>query len=332
VLKNRLPGVIRNTAAQFVTVVFALVCLFSLPTAGCRRGTSVGTSGKVTFALPTADWWTASPFILSQSDNFFRQRDLDVTTVEVNSGLASKNAVVAGTADIGLAAATPLALAAAKNEGLVILGTYLSSNAVVGLVRPREMLEKAIPPEPVAVVPSTISEFYLYEYLVRIGQQKVKEGKQLKELHVRPADIPGSLRNGSAKSAVIWEPFLSLSAEEPGFVVDRTVQDYQVSLFVITRPAFMQSHPQQVEAFMKALEDSCNYLKNNSEEARHQVERRFGFRVDFLRDTWPKVQYGVSFDRGNMTTEMIREAQIAKALGYIPSIPNVDYMFTQTQH
>lgn len=284
---------------------------------------------KLTFALPVADWWTASPFIISQSDPFFKEKGLQLANLEVNSGLASKNAVVAGTADIGLSAATPLALAAARNEKLVILGTYLQSKAIIGLVGPSNMPTNVRPPEPVAIVPSTISESFLYQYLVRIGEQQLMEKKQLNELHLRPADIPGSLRNGSARSAVIWEPFLSFCLEQPGFIKNHLDIDFQVNLYLITRSAFLRAHPAEIEAFLEGVKKSCRYINDNQDEARRQVEGYFGFELDFLKSTWPNVKYGFAFDTSNMKAELLREAAIAKALGYISEVPSVDYLLAK---
>lgn len=282
--------------------------------------------GKLTFALPTADWWTAAPFILPSSKSSFQKRGLDLATLEVNSGLASKNAVVAGTADVGLCAATPLALAAAKREGLVILGTYLRASGIVGLVKPRDAIG-AHPPEPVAIVPSTISEWFLYEHLSSQGKQDLMESGKLRELHSRPADIPAALRSGSAKSAVIWEPFLTISAEQTGFVVDSTSPAFEVQLYLITRPSVLKNRAAAVKAFQEAVEDSCRHIRENTDGARRAVEQHFGFRADFLTAKWPTVDYRVTSNRLQMEKEITRDAKIAKALGYISEVPSLNYMF-----
>lgn len=317
----------RLTHARF-WLGMALLCLVSGAfTTACRKqndGTR-GPVGKLTFALPAADWWTAAPFLTSQSRPFFQGQGLELATFEVPSGLASKNAVLAGTADIGLSAATPLALAAAKGERLVVLGTYLHSAAVIGLVRPRDLPANSLPPEPVAIVPSTISESYLYQYLTRINKQALLEQKKLQTLQQRPADIPAALRTGSAKSAVIWEPFLSLSAEQTGYTVDKTA-DFQVNLYLITRPEVYERRRDEINAFLRGVADSCRYLREHSDDARHQLEHHFGFRADFLAATWTAVEYDVNYTPSK--DEVVREAQTAKALGYISEVPNVDYLFS----
>lgn len=321
---------LRSTASishfWLASVILCLISIAALPACN-NKPTENKLIGNLTFALPVADWWTASPFLVTQSATSFRENRIEISTLEVNSGLASKNAVVAGTADIGLSAATPLALAAARGEKIVILGTYLNSSKVIGIIRPSGTSAGARPPEPVAVVPSTISESYMYQYLDRFGIKGPDVWKQVQKLDQRPADIPGAVRNGAAKSAVVWEPFLSMSGQVPGFVVEHPLPDFQVNLYLITRPSVLENKRAEVMAFLEGVKASCRYLKENSDEARLQIEKHFGFSNNFLAQTWMGVSYGVVYDQARMKAELEREAGVAKALGYISEMPNVDYMF-----
>ncbi|MCC6585992.1 MAG: ABC transporter substrate-binding protein [Bryobacterales bacterium] len=201
---------------------------------GCSNRSGRVSEERLRFALPTADWWTAAPFIVDDGASF-NKAGLKVETLEVASGLASKNAVVAGTVDIGLSAATPLVSAASKAEDVVVSGTYLRSTKIIGIIRPTGGASAIRPPEPIAIVPSTISESFLYEYLTKLGHQRAMESKQISLLHSRPADIPSALKSGSAKSAVVWEPFLTLGAEQSGLTAVTDAVDFEVNLYLIAR-------------------------------------------------------------------------------------------------
>jgi len=322
----------RATLGQIVRlpVILLVFLIAGAVLTGCtdRTARESRAAGKLTLALPVADWWTAAPFIVSQKAPF-KERGLELATLEVNSGLASKNAVVAGTADIGISAAAPLALAAASGEELVILGTYLHSPTVIGIVRPSEEVVGSVPSEPIAVVPSTISEFALYHYLARIGKQHLLEQGQIRQLQLKPPDIPTALRNGSAKSAVIWEPFLSLSEEQPRLKADRTELKYDVSLYIITRPSILANRPEAVRAFLEGIDIACRRLNEKPEESRLQVERHFGFSKNFLSPTWSSVEYRYLFSKDSLRSEISRDAEIAKKLGYIKAVPSIDYLLPQ---
>jgi ABC-type nitrate/sulfonate/bicarbonate transport system substrate-binding protein len=293
---------------------------------GCGQGGSNSTIHKLQFALPNSDWWTAAPFIVARNRSIFREHLLDMEFIQVNSGLASKNAVLAGTADMGLSAATPLALGAARQEAIVVLGQYLHSSAVVGLVGPKGTIGSGVPPGPVAIVPSTISESYLYSYLAQIGQQGLMERKQLRELIARPADVSSDLKSGSAKSAVVWEPFLSIAAALPGLEAKTDVVQYDVSLFLLSRPEFAKNRKADITRFLAGMKDACDYITRNPDEARKMVEQEFSFAENFLAPAWPRVSYKVQFDAGAMRSEIEREGRIARALGAIQSEGDVSYM------
>jgi ABC-type nitrate/sulfonate/bicarbonate transport system substrate-binding protein len=140
------------------------------------------------------------------------------------------------------------------------------------------------------------------------------EQKAVHELIARPADIPSDLKTGSARSAVVWEPFLPFAAEMPGMAVTTGGVDFEVSLFLLTRPGFAQDHASAVSAFLDGMRDACQYIQSHPQEARELVEREFGFRADFLKPTWFKVTYGLDFDPEKIKIEVDREARIAKAL------------------
>lgn len=307
---------------RLLRILLALVAL------GFVAACSHKSDQELTFALPAADWWTAAPFANSRSTQLFKEAGVKVKFLEVNSGLASKNAVVAGTADVGVSAATPLALAAARKEKLVVLGTYLQSRAVVGLARPREIATEGLV-EPVAIVPSTISESFLFKYLAARGESQKLENNELKKLSLRPADIPSALKNGSARSAVVWEPFLTLATQDGRFVVERNVPEFEVNLYILTRPSLLHSDGRDVRAFLKAVEACCHHVRKNPEEVRQEIEHRFGFTNNFLTPTWGTVDYNLTNDHEKMRAEILREAAVSKALGYIKEIPSIDYLFMQ---
>lgn len=286
-----------------------------------------GKNKELILALPVADWWTSAPFIITQSDSIFKANGLSIKILEVNSGLASKNAVVAGTADIGITAATPLALAASNQETLTVLGTYLKSKSVVGIVLPIRDTALMTPPTPIAIVPSTISEWYLYKYLESKNIQNILIDRKLKLLPSRPSDIPGAITSGSANSAVVWEPFLSLIALQPNMTIDKLDIGFEVNLYLIARNNIVIENEETIKTYLKCIKQICDYLNKSPEDSQHQVEMHFGFKKDFLSSTWGKVNYKINQDTNSMRIEIMRDSEIAKSLGYIKNIPEFNYFF-----
>ena len=81
------------------------------------QGCSDTAKNIILFADASTVWWTA-PTIIARTHDLFTKEGLTVRTFDVTDGLASKNAVVSGNADIGLVASTPLAIGASKKKKL----------------------------------------------------------------------------------------------------------------------------------------------------------------------------------------------------------------------
>ena len=112
---------------------FLFIFVFILIIAGsCSQFKS-----ELIFADVSTNWWHAPTIIATNNEiikdidnnkkNFFDKNDLRVNVFNVNSGLASKNAVLSGSADIGIVASTPLALGAYDKEKLVVLCSFVNS-------------------------------------------------------------------------------------------------------------------------------------------------------------------------------------------------------------
>jgi ABC-type nitrate/sulfonate/bicarbonate transport system substrate-binding protein len=306
-----------------VQVIVSAIVTTCLCLAGCGKAGPGSELHKLRFALPSNDWWTSAPFIVAKNRPIFQQHLLDMEFIQVDSGLASKNAVLAGTADFGVSAATPLALAAARGEPVVVLAQYFHSSVIVGLVGPKGEIGFGVPPEPVVIVPSTISESFLYSYLAHIEKQQLVEKKELRELIARPADVTADLKTGSARSAAIWEPFLSIAAGMPGMAASTGGIDFDVSLFLVSRSEARSNRRDDVLRLLAGLQDACDYITQHPDEARSMVEGEFSFQPGFLKLIWPKVNYKVQFDAATIRVEIGREGRIMNALGTIDSQPDL---------
>ncbi len=320
-MKSPIVFVKSLSSATVPLATIALVLMALASNGGCTR------SKALTLALPTSDWWTAAPFLTPTGVALVKESAQGLRVLEVASGLASKNAVVAGTADVGLAAATPLALAAANGEPLVILASYLRSAGIVGLLRPKGSINGTPPEEPIAYVASTISESFLYAFLDKAREGHPSSSSLPRLLEQRPPDIPAALTSGAARSAVVWEPFLTMAASQPNMQRDATPIPFEVNLYLVTRRSIYESRLPEITAFLKGVAASCDWLTNNPELARAELEKRFAFTPGFLAETFPQVSYGVGLDRRRAEAEILREARVAQQRGRMSSAPDLSPFF-----
>lgn len=284
---------------------------------------------ELTFGAAEDVWW-AAPTIIAETHQLFSKHGVNVRSFDTTTGLASKNAVVSHTADIGLVAATPLAMGAYQKEDIRILCTNVESKSLVAFLKrkspPTESGETVSLISPVAIIPRTISEWYFINYLKKNNLMSRKA--DIKELHVKPADVPNVLKKGDANSGVIWEPFASFVPTDQ-FEISRDPDLYTVRLFLISRQDVLDKKGKAVENFIAAVAEGCALIAADPDKMRQEMETRFHNEPGSLRELWGKVDFSVKYDFDTMRDLILRDAQIAVELGYTPrkSLPEVDYMF-----
>lgn len=282
-----------------------------------KRDTKAGIQiDELTLADANPVWWMA-PAIIAKKEKLYKKNNLEIKSFDVQTGLASKNAVVAGSAEIGLVATSPLAMGAYRKENLVILASYIQSNHLLSLITPKDAsTEFPAPQEPLALVKGTISELYYVNYMNKYHPEI--DISKLNEVNVKPPDVPNTMKTGSAKSAVIWEPFgTMITAKNPNLVATRRDSLYTVRLYIVTTPKVLKEKPKAVQKFVKAISDACVML-NTKPKAKAIVINTFPAQEVSLNMLWDKVEFEVKFDYSNMKTLLLQEGNLMSKLGYTP--------------
>jgi len=248
---------------------------------------------ELIFADASKVWWTA-PTIVAKSEGFFRKNGVKVKAFDVNTGLASKNAVLSGSADIGLVASTPLAIGATKNEQVLVLGKYVSSKHLLSIlseididnsrcIQNNRECDKLIKQLTMAYVPGTISEFYLIKYLQKHKKLTLLEQFKKHSLKLAPPAIPSSfgssVGNRRINMAVIWEPLASeirkpRSNIKNSYTLGQSKPDpelYELALYLITTPEVWKKKRTAVLKFVKAVAQAGKFITDNSDVVRRKL-------------------------------------------------------------
>jgi ABC-type nitrate/sulfonate/bicarbonate transport system substrate-binding protein len=274
---------------------------------------------ELTLADASVSWWMA-PGIIAQVDSIYSKNNLKVTSFDVQTGLASKNAVVSGTADIGFVATTPLALGALYNENLIVLCSYIESNSLISVITTAldDTSLYSKPKAPIAVVKGTISELYLYNYFNNYFPDDID--KTMKDqLNVKPPDIPNTI-NRNAKSACIWEPFATIMKDNDSTLkINRPENIYTHRIYIITTPKVLKEKKQAVEKFVKSIQLACEFIGNNKEKAQQVITAKFPQQRKSMSLLWDKVNFSLKYDYSNMQELMLKDANVMTKLKQTPS-------------
>lgn len=303
---------------------------------------------ELIFADASKVWWTA-PTIVAKSEGFFQKNGLKVKAFDVNTGLASKNAVLSGSADVGLVASTPLAIGATKNEQLLVLGKYVSSRHLLSIlseldidrspcIQNNQQCDELVKQLTMVYVPGTISEFYLIKYLQKHNQLTLLSLLKKHSLKLAPPAIPSSfgssVEDRRINMTVIWEPLASeirkpRSNPKNLYSLVQKQPDpelYELALYLVTTPEVWKQKRSAVLKFVSSVAQAGQFIKDNSDFVREKLEKKYNYPTGWLEDKWKQVDFNYDSSSDEIKRLIIEDADLAMMTKAIDKKPKVDYM------
>ncbi|MEM9668888.1 MAG: ABC transporter substrate-binding protein [Pseudomonadota bacterium] len=286
---------------------------------------------RATIAQAGSVWWNAPMFF---ANDYYSENGIEMVSFDVTTGLESKNAVVAGTADFGVVAATPLVNAALNGEDVLVLGAYMSSSELVGVVHAQDNEIDALERGPVAYTKGTISEFYARSLLASSSNYPSLD--ELTLITVTPPGIVGTLANGDARAAVGFDPFTHQALDrlqEDGFKLDVSPQKYTVYGFLITTSKYANEEPDVVTAVINSYKTASNFVTDRPAESIERLENQFSMLPGTLKPRFDTVDFNYVTDKQTIQEALNREFELAAEAGLtrglLAEANNFDYMLTK---
>lgn len=296
-------------------IVLATIIISSLYSCGPDN-----TKDKLTLADASIVWWMA-PGVIAQEKKIYDSNKLDLKSFDVQTGLASKNAVLSGSADVGLVASTPLAMGAFHHDNLIVLCSYVESKSLISLYTlTTDTARHPMPQAPIAVVKGTISEIYLFNYLNKYFKTETDKIIQ-NELNVAPPGIENALVHGDAKSATIWEPFGTIiNTHNNKFKEVRDTDIYTHRIYIVTTPEVLKRKRSALEKFVKSFTDASKWIQKNPAEAKALLTSKFQPQKASIEALWDKVDFSIHGrnDYDEMKRLILKDAETATALHQTP--------------
>lgn len=279
-------------------------------------------STGVTFAAPTPVWWNAVPLIAS-SGGFYSRAGITVLEFDVPTGVRSKQAIVDGNAQMGVAATNAISTSTdAELRNLRILASITQARGTVAIVShvPAVQLQHSS----IGYVKGTISEFHLISFLMKQGNLGRYRANGLRLMNLSPPNLVTAFANGEVDAVVAWEPFASQAGmQSRGGRKPLTLRDdslYAQQIFLL---ASVHAAEESRNKVLGAIRDTCSYIQNNRREVAADLERRFKFPTGFLVNgpVWPNVRFAFQQDKEairqalNVDRALAREAGVAGNTG-----------------
>lgn len=286
--------------------------------AACGGRDSSASLGTVRYASPAPVWWNAPPLFASER-NLYEPRSVTVRSFDVATGTRSKEAVVDGNAEVGVAAPNSFSTASSSQlSSMRILCNTMNSETTVSIVSRDDIINWET--VRIGLVKGTIAEFYLISYLRSVGLLELYTSNRLTIVSLSPVGVVTAFESGEIDVASIWEPYASQIAIKADGTPNNVIRDtnlYRQQIYLLSRKAVLNENGDAVLAVRDALADACGYIESDRSKAASELEDYFKFETGFLKNSsaWQGTTFAYSTDPTDMIEAMRQDFEIAKIAG-----------------
>ena len=265
------PLIVLAAIATVLVVVAAI--LYRKPATDDR---AAGSSQKQSVTIAQAgDFYLYAPLYIALDKGFFAANGLDVSIVSTGGDEKTWAAVIAGSAQFGVADPTFIVIASQRGQPGRIISTIVNgvpfwgitkNKAIPVINRPSELNGYAV-----ATFPSPSTAFTLQRRMFEMGgiPPKIRQGGF--------GTLMALVESGQADIALELEPNVS-QAVEGGYRIVYSLADIYGD-FTITgltsTPAYIKNNPQAVTGLVNAIRQSLVYLREHPEESADLLSKRF---------------------------------------------------------
>jgi NitT/TauT family transport system substrate-binding protein len=222
---------------------------------------------RVTIAVPTQI--NSAPLIVASAQGLFQQAGVDVATQPFLLGKDALASLLEGRADLAVVADTPFIHARLGGKDVAVLASISQARGALaivarsdrGITRVEDLAGKSI-----ALTLGTNFPYFLDAVLQAHGLNDNQV--TLKDMKVDA--VIGAFKSGQVDAAVVFQPYLAqlqAQAAEP-FTVFFGEDVYAFRFLLVGKPAYIDSHPQEVRRVLGALIAAAQSIRDQPVPAR----------------------------------------------------------------
>lgn len=252
---------------------------------------------------------------------FFADEGPTVKPLRFSSGPAAGEALYSGAADIGSMGDAAAVIALARNVGLVILGSHGGGEGRHRIVlRPGLAVDgpAGLKGKTLAVKKGTSTHAGLLAYLEAHGLS----ASSLRIFDLRPVDMPQALSAGSVDAICASEPTPSLAEKRGGTAfADLSGLGNAYPILLMARQRFVDSHPEAVIRFLRAMDRAARFAANRPEETAEVLSQATGLDQDMCLKAMRRHAYRLHLDAA-MVESLTKTGRSLADHGRIPTVPD----------
>lgn len=279
--------------------IVSFLALFLLTASGCQnRGqNSPATREKITIAC-MKNQLTSGLIIVAKNKGYFDEAGVDVTLQLHDYGKLCLESMLAGKADLSLAAETPIMLNILNGKKIAILSAAAVSNENEMVLARKDRgirTTKDLRGKRIGVVPNTSADYQLDAMLTDGGMAR----EDVTLVTLQPTEMPDALQKGIVDAVSIWNlPLLQMRNQlgANGVVFhDKTL--YTEFICLMTTREFAAARPETLKKVMQALVKAEEFIKKNRNEALRTTAETATVDLKLAEQIWDIYDFSVTLNQ-----------------------------------
>ena len=284
----------KKPMSVFIAAVMVVVALGTgISVGGCQEKPEKYTGpvekisiGATTQELSTLIW-------IAEAKGYFEENGLDATVKAYDTGIETKNALLAGEVDV--ADTVDFVITGLGLEGVDIKVLASINTAIIDYIIARK--DRGISSlsdlkgKKIGIKPGSSAEYYLGRTLIfnNLSLQDV----ELVALH--PPDMPEAIAQGEVDATITWHPhnYHIKNSLGDNAIVWSAHGGQDVYWVIFSKDEFAQQYPEKIKRLLKALVQAEEFVKHDNLEAKEIIARRVNLDLPYIESVWSDFHFVV---------------------------------------
>jgi ABC-type nitrate/sulfonate/bicarbonate transport system substrate-binding protein len=282
------------------------------------------TLSKVSIAVPMQT--NSALMLVASGQGLFLKAGVDVASQPFELGKDALNSVLNGKADLAVVADTPVMFALLGGADIAMLsGISKSRRALAILAHSDRGIDRIedLKGKSVGVTKGTNLPYFLDAMLQTHGISSDK----VTTTDLRTDAAISAFKAGQLDAIVMYQPYLAKLAAEMGDRIKVFYGEdvYAFRFILVGKPSYIDSHPQEVRAVLRALVAAQEAIRANPIEARRSVVDALKLDEANMAQLFEPEDYAVSLDQA-MLLALDDQTRWAMKKGLVQSRPMPNYL------
>jgi NitT/TauT family transport system substrate-binding protein len=275
------------------TAISIILAVIGVSISGCQKQVERYTGSIQTISIGTTTQELSTLIWIAEEKGYFRENGLDATVKAYDTGIETKNALLAG--EVNVADTVDFVISGLGLERVDIKVLASIDTAIIDYIiarRDRGISSLSdLKGKKIGIKRGSSAEYYL-------GRTLIFNGLSLEDVElvaVHPPDMPEAIVQGEVDATITWHPhnYHIKNSLGDNAIVWSAHGEQHVYWVIFCKGEFTQEYPGKVKRLLNALIQAEEFVKHNDLEAKEIIARRVNLDLPYIESVWSDFHFVV---------------------------------------